>query len=139
MQHYVMKHFARICVSQKGKNEPPKPTEVIATTTMLKKKKQNQQQLVYQQLPIPEQDKPAHKKDGSRIGPASLLSPSPMANETEGGPKSTIQRGLLKSRGPILRSLLCLSTPPRGKGPIFGGLGFDADPPKSPKTRCIRN
>lgn len=62
MQHYGMTHFARICVSQKRKIEPPKSTEVIPTTTMLKKKKQNQQQLVYQQPPIPEQDKPAYKE-----------------------------------------------------------------------------
>lgn len=62
------------------------------------------------------------------LGPPSLLGPPPMANGKPGDPKSALHRGPPGSRGPMIPPLLSLPPPPRGRGPIRGGLGPRASP-----------
>ncbi|XP_065767948.1 proline-rich protein 3 isoform X1 [Muntiacus reevesi] len=97
---------------------------------MPKRKKQNQQQQqLQQQPPLPERDETGDEEDGSPIGeepwrgPPSLLGPPPMANGKPGDPKSAFHRGPPGSRGPVIPPLLSLPPPPRGRGPVQGGLG----------------
>ncbi|KAM8905938.1 proline-rich protein 3-like [Lycaon pictus] len=100
---------------------------------MPKRKKQNQQQPPPpQQPPLPERGETGGEEDGSPIGPPSLLGPPPMANGKPGDPKSapnwnpptySLHRDPPGSRGPMIPPLLSLPPPPRGRGPIRGGLG----------------
>lgn len=55
---------------------------------MLKRKKQNQQQQQLQQPQLPEREETGDEEDGSRIGPPSLLGPTPMANGKPGDLKT---------------------------------------------------
>ncbi|KAG8521059.1 Proline-rich protein 3, partial [Galemys pyrenaicus] len=109
---------------------PPNPAAAIAATTMPKRKKQNQQQQPpqQQQLALPEREDTGDEEDGSPIGPPSLLGPPPMANGKPGDPKSALHRGPPESRGPMIPALLSLPPPPRGRGPIRGGLGPRSGP-----------
>ncbi|XP_049621392.1 proline-rich protein 3 [Suncus etruscus] len=90
---------------------------------MPKRKKPTPQQPPHPQHPLPEREEPGDEEDGSLIGPPSLLGPPPMANGKPGDPKSVLHRGPPESRGPIIPPLLSLPPPPRGRGPIRGGLG----------------
>ncbi|XP_065767952.1 proline-rich protein 3 isoform X4 [Muntiacus reevesi] len=110
---------------------------------MPKRKKQNQQQQqLQQQPPLPERDETGDEEDGSPIGeepwrgPPSLLGPPPMANGKPGDPKSAFHRGPPGSRGPVIPPLLSLPPPPRGRGPVQGGLGpRQIWPPRLPTLR----
>ncbi|XP_012886675.1 PREDICTED: proline-rich protein 3 isoform X1 [Dipodomys ordii] len=110
---------------------PPNPSAAIAAATMPKRKKQNQQQQQPpppQQPPLSERDETGDEEDESPIGPPSLLGPPPMANGKPGEPKSALHRGPPGSRGPMIPPLLSLPPPPRGRGPIRGGLGPRSGP-----------
>ncbi|KAM4815795.1 proline-rich protein 3 [Urocitellus parryii] len=97
---------------------------------MPKRKKQNQQQQPPppQQPPLPEREETGDEEDESPIGPPSLLGPPPMANGKPGDPKSALHRGPPGSRGLMIPPLLSLPPPPRGRGPIRGGLGPRSGP-----------
>ncbi|XP_005370797.2 proline-rich protein 3 isoform X1 [Microtus ochrogaster] len=107
---------------------PPNPPAAIAAATMPKRKKQNQQQQPPQHPAQSDREEPGDEEDESRLGPPSLLGPPPMANGKPGDPKSALHRGPPGSRGPMIPPLLSLPPPPRGRGPVRGGLGPRASP-----------
>uniref|UniRef100_A0A8I3Q911 Uncharacterized protein n=1 Tax=Canis lupus familiaris TaxID=9615 RepID=A0A8I3Q911_CANLF len=80
---------------------------------MPKRKKQNQQQ------PPPPPQQTGDEEDGSPIGP-----PTPNWNPNA----DSLHRGPPGSRGPMIPPLLSLPPPPRGRGPIRGGLGPRCSP-----------
>ncbi|XP_012591780.1 proline-rich protein 3 isoform X2 [Microcebus murinus] len=87
---------------------PPNPAAAIAAATMPKRKKQNQHQPPPpQQPPLPEREEAGDEDDGSPVA---------------------LHRGPPGSRGLMIPPLLSLPPPPRGRGPIRGGLGPRSGP-----------
>nr|KAF6507433.1 proline rich 3 [Rousettus aegyptiacus] len=95
---------------------------------MLKRKKQNQQQQQLQQPQLPQREETGDEEDGSRIGPPSLLGPTPMANGKPGDLKTALHRGPPGSKGPMIPPLLTLPPPPWNRGLILGVLGPRSSP-----------
>uniref|UniRef100_A0A8C6QJI8 Proline-rich protein 3 n=1 Tax=Nannospalax galili TaxID=1026970 RepID=A0A8C6QJI8_NANGA len=81
---------------------------------MPKRKKQNPQQPPPQQVPLSERDEPEEEEEESPSG--------------EGPGRVSLHRGPSGSRTPVIPPLLSLPPPPRGRGPIRGGLGPRSSP-----------